>query len=168
METVLDAPPAQREGQTQKKPGTTRKPLADAAAELADPARKAFRREAAMQILSAYVARNGGFKSDDMEANMLRVWEYADVFVRLEDAPPPPPPVEFDVTASLSRPRPAARPASHPTDEWAVYDGDKRHRGFVTREEADFFAASRPGAKVVQVGGPATEAGRVAEPSVTA
>ena len=133
----------------------------------ADAERKAFRREAALQILSAYVMRHGGFSQADMTANMQRVWEYAGCFVDLEDAKPLPPPKEFDVADLLVRPAPA-RPAAHPTDEWAVWDGDRKITGFVNRDEADMYMVAHPGSKVVQIAGPATLAGRVADPNVNA
>jgi hypothetical protein len=127
----------------------------------------AFRRQAALAILGAFVSRHGGFNPADMQSHMRRVWEYADAFVRLEHAPPLPPPEDFDVLAHMTRPA-VPGPRSSPADEWAVYDGNRRVTGFVSREEADFYAAARPGAKVVQIGGPGASAGRVADPRVTA
>ncbi len=132
------------------------------------PADTAFRRAAGLAILGAYVQRHGGFTPHEMDAHMRNVWRYADVFVSLEHAPPLPLPEDYDVLAAMSaRPANGAR-AVHPADEWAVYDGGRRIGGFATRGDADFYAAARPGARVVQVGGPGAEKGRVADPSVVA
>lgn len=128
-------------------------------------ARNQFRRQAALEILGAYVARHGGFSPSDREAILRTVWDYATHFVDLEHAPPLPPPEEFNVLASVSRPAPGGR-AAHPADEWAVYDGGRRYAGFVSRQDAEFFAVARPGSKVVQVGGPGAHQGVVADPNV--
>ncbi len=133
-----------------------------------DADRKEFRRRAALEAFGAFVNRHGGFNREDMEAHVRKIWEYADCLVALENAPPLPPQQEFNILDLAARRTQPAQPAprtTHPADEWAVYDGDRRVRGFVGREEADFYAASRPGAKVVQVGGPAAEVGRVADPA---
>ncbi len=109
-----------------------------------------FRRQAAMSILGAYVTRQGGFTAEEREAHMRQVWMYADAFVRLEHALPLPPPV---VPEQPQRPKRSLRPAS-PSDEWAViYDGVRR-RGFVSKEEAEYYAGNRVGAEVVQLSGP--------------
>lgn len=110
--------------------------------------RAAFRRAAALHILGAYVSRHGGFQPEAMDAMMRVVWQYADTFVALEDAPPLPP---------VEAPPPPARPArrrAHPSDEWQVRDGDRVKKGFVSYEEAEWYATNRPGAVIEQVSGP--------------
>jgi hypothetical protein len=84
-------------------------------------------------------------------------------------APPPTPDAVQATTDALSwpwqpepEPTPQRRRAAHPSDEFAVIDGEQRKRGFVTREEAEFYASSRPGATVRQVGGPEVESQLVA------
>lgn len=106
-----------------------------------------FRRRAALAILGAYVQRHGGFTPEEREAHMRLVWEYADTFVALENAPPLPPPAPPQ--AAVPRKRAAA-----PSDEWGVRDGERLRRGFVTRDEAEAYAAGRDGAEVVQLSGP--------------
>jgi hypothetical protein len=117
---------------------------------------KEFRREAAMRILEAFVARHGGFQPESMEVHMRQVWTYADVFVSLEDAPPPAP-VPVPEFPSVQK-----RRAAHPADEWGVRENGRLRRGFVSEEEALLYAASRPGAEVQQVAGPAAEKSYVA------
>jgi hypothetical protein len=56
-----------------------------------------------------------------------------------EDQPEPPP--------KPTRPR-------HPADEYAVVDGGRMRRGFVSFEEAEDYAAGRPGATVRKISGP--------------
>ena len=114
------------------------------------PDKQAFRRQAALAILGAYVGRHGGFTPAEREAHMRLVWEYADAFVSLEHAPPP----RLDpVPSPADRPHRRTRPVA-PNDEWGVRDGDVQKRGFVSREEAEWYAAARPGAEVVQIDGP--------------
>jgi hypothetical protein len=112
-----------------------------------------FRRKAALAILGAYVSRHGGFEPAAMETHMRRVWEYADYFVLLENAGP----VPAEAVPELGfQELPKGRPA-HPSDEWAVIDGQTRKTGFVTKEDADFYASARPGARVRQVAGPGVQ-----------
>ncbi len=111
--------------------------------------RKAFRRQAALGILQAFVMRHGGFAEAEREMILRQVWTYATEFVALEDAPPlpvPTPPEPEQV-------RPRGR-AAHPSDEWAVIDGDHMRRGFVSEQEAEYYASVRPGARIKQVSGP--------------
>jgi hypothetical protein len=71
-------------------------------------------------------------------------------------------------TATLSTsspnldPPPRVRRRVYPTDEWGVRHDGRRYRGFMTYEEAEDFAALRPGAQVFQVSGPAVDVGRIA------
>ncbi len=109
-----------------------------------------FRRQAAVAILGAFVQRHGGFEPAAMSVHMQRVWEYADHFVKLENAGPV---KQQEVIPLGEQELPKGRPA-HPSDEWAVIDGEKRKGGFVTREEAEFYASARPGARVKMISGP--------------
>jgi hypothetical protein len=59
--------------------------------------------------------------------------------------PPPDPPPD--------PPRKPARPR-HPADEFAVVDGGRMRRGFVSYEEAEDYASGRPGATVRKISGP--------------
>ncbi len=104
-----------------------------------------FRRTAALAILSAMVTRHGGFSELEQESIMRLVWQYADVFVAMEHARLPEP---EPASVPVKRGRPA-----QPDDEWAVTDGDQIKRGFVTEEEAQWYASARPGAVVEQVSG---------------
>ena len=123
------------------------------------PAQKVdeFRRAAALAVLSAYVTRHGGFAELEMDVLMRQVWRYADVFVSLEHAAPLPPPAP-EVEHPGKPPGPGRNRPAHPTDEWAVVDNGKRKRGFITHEEAEWYAAERPGATIVQVAGPEIDA----------
>jgi len=107
-----------------------------------------FRRQAGLQILGAYVARHGGFNPAERDVLMRMVWEYADLFVAMEHAAPlAPEPVQ------TPEERHALRARTGPTDEWAVIDGEKRTRGFVIPEEAEYYASARPGARVIKISG---------------
>lgn len=115
-----------------------------------DGDKRAFRRQAALAILPAYVSRHGGFQPEARDGILAAIWEMADAFVDMEGAAPPGPPA----------PAPEARqPArrAHPGDEWGVRDGDDLRREFVSRGEAEEYAACRPGALVVQLAGPEVE-----------
>lgn len=113
-----------------------------------------FRREAALAILGAYVHRHGGFSVNEQVILMKKVWEYADLFVDMEDSPP----MEtiLDQMRAMEQqnamPEPRRRKAA-PNDEYGVRDGDTVRRGFVSYEEAEFYASARPGAKIFQVSG---------------
>ncbi len=111
--------------------------------------RKAFRRQAGLAILQAFVQRHGGFAEVEREMILRQVWTYATDFVALEDAAPLPLPVPPEPEA----PQPRRRAVS-PSDEWAVIDGDVMKRGFVTPEAAEWYATARPGAKIKQISGP--------------
>lgn len=131
--------------------------LQTSARDAAEADRRAFRREAAMRILEAYVAKHGGFEPAAMEAHVRQVWAYADIFVAMEDAPPLP--VFAESQKAVTR---RLRPV-HPSDEFAVIDADgKRKRGFITAESAEEYASGKPGSKVVQVSGPEAERLRIA------
>src|SRR5581483_2549857 len=53
---------------------------------------KAFRRQAALAILSAYVQRHGGLGSElECRENARIVWRFTDVFLSMEDAGEPTP-----------------------------------------------------------------------------
>lgn len=118
----------------------------------ADP----FRRQAALAILAGYVQKNGGFggAADVRETFMRQVWDYADSFLAAETAGPLPPERPYN---ALAQPAPRGRRVA-PNDEWGVIVGDQRKRGFVTRGEAEAYAAGREGARVVQISGPEIDA----------
>ena len=114
-----------------------------------DREKKAFRRRAALAVAQGYIARHGSLGSDEERAAIARmIWFQADAIVNAEDAPAPEP--EAPSTRPLGRP-------VHPSDEWGVIDGNRRKRGFITREEAEEYAESRPDAQVVQISGPEIE-----------
>ncbi len=113
-----------------------------------------WRRQAALAILSGYVSKQGGFGFDAAEREILMrmVWSYADTFVSMEHAPAP----TIDAVPLLAnRPARKTRPVA-PNDEWGVRDGDTTKKGFVSREEAEWYASARPGAEVFQLSGPGT------------
>ncbi len=120
---------------------------------------KAFRRQAALAILSAYVQRHGGLGSElECRENARMVWRFTDVFLSMEDAGEP--------TPEVAAPAPPKKRPVGPDDEWGVRDGDRMRRGFVTEEEAEAYAAGKPGAKVVQVSGKGAAALTVAPSNV--
>ncbi len=119
---------------------------------LDDPDFKAFRRQAALAILGAYVAKQGtlGNMQIEREIHSRQIWALADAFVATEHLPPLQLPSEPEPLATVPTAR--RRPA-HPSDEFAVIDGQHVRRGFVSYEEAEYYASSRPGARIKQVGG---------------
>jgi hypothetical protein len=136
---TLGAPPAR------PRPGLT---------ELGTSGALSFRQQAALAILTAYVQRHGGLGSPvESAGNARQIWRFADLFVAAENAAEP-------VEAQQEAPA-LLRPAA-PDDEWGVRDtgGGKQKRGFVSRAEAEAYAAAHPGSKVVQISGPG--AGHVA------
>lgn len=114
--------------------------------------------DVAKSAFTAYVSRHGGFNDRQaMEDYSRMCWEYADVFLAMEHAGPRRP----EPAAAPTRERRPARRA-HPSDEWAVHDGTFSKRGFTSYEEAEFYASARPGAQIVQVGGPEVDARQLA------
>jgi hypothetical protein len=106
-----------------------------------------FRRQVALAVLTAYLTRHGGFGNKDAEeATARQIWRFADIFIAAEHAKEPEP--EAKQPAALRRP-------VRPDDEWAVVeaDGTMRRRSFGSPEEAEAYAAGRPGARVKQMTG---------------
>jgi hypothetical protein len=83
--------------------------------------------------------------------------------------PPMPPPEAFDVPEyddksaySFPQPEPPPEPPKprrqqFPNDEWAVWDGARLRRGFVSQEEAEDYASTRPGSTIRKISGPGSQ-----------
>lgn len=147
--------------QDDKQAKATDKPLAaQSAANEADD-RRAFRRQAAIAIASAYITRHGGFGVPVIQEGSVRqIWAFADLLVSMENA-------GAEKPAAESAPQPAKRPV-HPNDEWAVvFEDGKKRGGFMTEETAADFARGKA-ARVVQVAGPGVDSVRIAPSSLPA
>jgi hypothetical protein len=107
----------------------------------------------------------------DRLAVSLRTCSMSDAlesFLRPPELPPVPlpPPEAFDVPEFDDQPRfafpqpeappepPKPRRQQFPNDEWAVWDGARLRRGFVSAEEAEDYASTRPGSTIRKISGP--------------
>jgi hypothetical protein len=131
---------------------------------------EAFTRyEAEVQDALKKVCAQGGLL--DRLAVSLRTCSMADAldsFLRPPELPPVPmpPPEAFDAPEFDDQPRfnfpppepppepPKPRRQQFPNDEWAVWDGTRMRRGFVSQEEAEDYASTRPGSTIRKLSGP--------------
>ena len=125
-----------------------------------DADRKAFRRQVAIALASAYISKHGGFGVPAIQEGCARqIWAYAELLVSMEDAPEQSP-------LQPSPPQPKGR-AAHPSDEWGVIDaGGKKRGGFITESEAMGYATGKAGSRVVQISGPEVQGAVVAPASL--